>query len=221
MLDVNSLTHRIKCLVKSLLDSSKSESSYSLIMEPDFSHEKPSSNSKLEKTDGKKNNYGSASFTNENGTDTSDLQLDLCPAQQAQVESSLRAACERELACRVVFSADLLSRVSEDILRMSVAEPCGVKGCAIILRLQEKEKIYKLATVFGGSITPPTFEIHVTLREDTRSWKTVQKMFLTIKGCLFNSQWKTAPKILHPAYQLEKRRLYRSMSGSLESNGYH
>ena len=165
------------------------------------------------------NNYGSASFS-PNPANT-DLQLDLCMGEQLEVEAGIRAACERELNCRVVFPAELLTRVAGDILRMSVAEPCGVKGCAIILCLQEKDRCHKLATVFGGSCTPPTFEIHVTLREDTRSWKTFQKVFLTIKNCLLNSQWKSSPRILHPAYQLEKRRLYRSVSSSLEGSGYH
>ncbi|GFR89516.1 DNA damage-inducible transcript 4-like protein [Elysia marginata] len=165
------------------------------------------------------NNYGSASFTP--NAATTDPHLDMCLGEQHQVEASIRSACERELNCRVIFPAELLSRVAGDILRMSVAEPCGVKGCAIILCLQEKDRTCKIATVFGGSLSPPTFEIHVTLREDTRSWKTFQKVFLTIKSCLLNSNWKSSPRILHPAYQLEKRRLYRSVSSSLELSGYH
>ena len=164
-------------------------------------------------------NYGSASFTP--NLSTRDPQLDVCPNEQLHVEASIRAACERELSCRVVFPAELLSRVAGDIMRMSVAEPCGVKGCAIILCLQEKDRCRKVATVFGDAYTPPTFEIHVVLREDTRSWRTFQKMYLTIKSCLLNSQYKNSPRILHEAYQLEKRRLYRGLSSSTEVCRYH
>ncbi|RUS85652.1 hypothetical protein EGW08_006598 [Elysia chlorotica] len=215
------LALRIKHLMKSFLEGNKSDCDYSPIMEPDFEHGRPNSFSKLEGSDANMNTYGSASFS-PNPAAPGDLQLDLCMGEQLKVEDAIRAACERELNCRVVFPPELLARVAGDILRMSVAEPCGVRGCAIILCLQEKDRCHKLATVFGGSFTPPTFEIHVTLREDTRSWKAFQKVFLTIKNCLLNSsQWKSSPRILHPAYQLEKRRLYRGVSSGVEGNGYH
>lgn len=210
------LALRIKHLMRSFLDGSRSDSDSSPIMEPDFQHGRPNSSSKLDESDPNMNNYGS---THPAGTDHH--HLDMWLEEQEQVEATIRSACERELNCSVIFPPELLSRVAGDILRMSIAEPCGVKGCAIILRLQEKDRCHKIATVFGGSLAPPTFEIHVTLREDTRSWKAFQKVFLTIKSCLLNSNWKSSPRILHPAYQLEKRRLYRGGASSVEGSGYH
>lgn len=129
------------------------------------------------------------------------------------IHAAVTESLNKEHRCQVILPDQLTSRVSQDIVRMSMLEPCGVQGCAIFIALQDKGKTQHLATIFGNHSSPPTFEIHLTLKEDNRSWKQLHKAFLTIKGCILNSLWTAPPKILRSSYQLEKRRLYRSGAG--------
>lgn len=141
--------------------------------------------------------------------DTCEFQT--CQAVQKEIETAIKESCEKEKHCKIIFPSDLISRISQDVIRMSTAEPCGVKGCAIYILLEEKNKANKLATILGNPLIPPTFEIYLTLKEDNRSWRKLQKVYLTIKSCIQNSHWTSMPKILCSAYQLEKRRLYRQI----------
>ena len=127
----------------------------------------------------------------------------------AEIETGIRVTFETDMKCIVVLPQELMSRVSQDVIRMASSEPCGVLGCVIHVILKEKDKSKKIATVFGNRGTTPTFEIFLTLREDDRSWRKLHKVYLAIKGCILNSKWTAIPRILSGAYQLEKCRLYR------------
>lgn len=198
MFDVETITNRLKGAMKSLLEGSKTGPDYSLIIETDFEHEKHKS--KLDEKDPNMNNYGDFSDT---------VEFQSCQGIMSEIEAAVKDTFEKELKCQIIFPSELMSHISQDVIRMSAAEPCGVRGCVINILLAEKDKSRKVATVFGNSSTNPTFEIYLTLREDCRGWRKFQKVFLTIKGCILNSQWTAMPKILCSAYQLEKRRLYR------------
>lgn len=150
-------------------------------------------------------------------TDFCDIfDSETCKSVQAEIEAAIKEAAEKKIFCQIIYPSDLVSHISQDVLRMSVAEPCGIRGCVIYIILQEKDKSHKLGTIFGNPLAPPTFEIHLTLKEDDRGWRKFQKVYYTIKGCILNSQWTAMPIILCSAYQLEKRRLYRR-SDSIDS----
>ncbi|CAG5122711.1 unnamed protein product [Candidula unifasciata] len=196
--DFEKLTDRLKTAMSSFLEGAKYRPDYSVIIETDFEHEKYRT-----KLDDRNHNM---SFSND-FTDIFDTKT--CEEVQAELEAAIRDAADRKMCCQVIYPPDLVSRVAQDVLRMSTAEPCGIDGCVIYIMLKEKDRSYPLATVLGNPSTPPTFEIHLTLREDDKSWRKFQKLYYTIKGCILNSQWKSIPRILCSAYQLEKRRLYR------------
>ncbi|CAL1548403.1 unnamed protein product [Lymnaea stagnalis] len=201
MLDVGTLTSRLKSAMKSLLIGTKSEPDYSLIIETDFEHEKHYA--KLDEKNPNMNSYGDFQDS---------IEYQTCHSIQKEIEAAITESCEKESKCKIIFPSDLMSRVSQDVLRMSMAEPCGVRGCAIYILLDEKNKPRKIATIFGNPSTPPTFEIYLTLKEENKGWRKLQKVYLTIKSCIQNTQWTAMPKILCSAYQLEKRRLYRRIS---------
>ncbi|KAH9499593.1 DNA damage-inducible transcript 4-like protein [Bulinus truncatus] len=201
MIEVDSLSNRLKLAMKSLLVGNKNNMDYSLIIETDFEHEKHKS--KLDEKDPNMNSYGDFHDT---------FESEACCAIQKDIEVAIIESCDKEDHCQIIFPSNLMSRISQDILRMSVAEPCGVRGCAIYIKLEEKNKPRNITTIFGNPSTPPTFEIHLTLKEDNRGWRKLQKVYLTIKSCIQRTKWTSMPKILCSAYQLEKRRLYRRIS---------
>jgi len=56
-----------------------------------------------------------------------------------KLEQSLRSAKSEHLSCgEVLLPPDLLSRVARDITRMAETEPCGLRGCLILLNFDLK-----------------------------------------------------------------------------------
>uniref|UniRef100_A0A0B6ZC04 Uncharacterized protein n=1 Tax=Arion vulgaris TaxID=1028688 RepID=A0A0B6ZC04_9EUPU len=206
--EAETLTNRLKTTMKSLLEGTTTSCpDYSLIIETDFEHEKYQS--KLDEKDPSK------SFCK----DSCDIfDSEICDKVQTEIKAALKEAAEKEICCQIIYPSDLLLRIAQDILYMSMAEPCGVQGSIIYITLQERDSSVKLATIFGNPSTPPTFEIHLTLREDDKNLLIIQKAYYTVKGCILNSQWTTLPKVLCSAYQLEKRRLYRSSGNETTSH---
>jgi hypothetical protein len=101
-------------------------------------------------------------------------------------------------------------RIARDILIMSESEPCGVRGCSLIIHLQEKSNCTELVKLQYDPTTVSTFEIHLTLQEDTRHVVSVRKMMMQLTGCFKHSTYKSTPKMLCLAYKLEKQKLYRA-----------
>ena len=126
------------------------------------------------------------------------------------IEDGLKIAREKVLKCEVLIPCGLTKRIARDILIMSESEPCGVRGCSLVLHLQEKSDIIDLGKVQCDPNTVSTFEIHLTIQEDTRSWVAVKKMVLTVTGCFKNSVFKSSPKMMGLGYKLEKLKLYRT-----------
>lgn len=126
-----------------------------------------------------------------------------------QLFAVLHRSCAKNLSCFIDVSADQLNRLAQDVIRMSHTEPCGLRGVIIFVVLQRKNFCEKLATIQGDATTTPTFQVYVTLKEDTSRWKAFKKVYLTLKECLLNGVWKESPIVLCSGFQLEKKRLYR------------
>jgi len=57
------------------------------------------------------------------------------------LEESLRSAKKAHLSCgEVLLPPDLLARVARDILHMAETEPCGLRGCLILLNFQSSQE---------------------------------------------------------------------------------
>ncbi|ESP04023.1 hypothetical protein LOTGIDRAFT_110160 [Lottia gigantea] len=129
---------------------------------------------------------------------------------KSKLEESLRNARDTKFKCEVLFPCGTTSKIAQDVLRMSSQEPYGLRGCVLYVNLEEKNVCRKVACVEMDPTTVATFELYLTLKEDTRGWCMLEKIYLTLKGCFKNSKWKSMPKILCSGFILEKKKLYRT-----------
>jgi len=59
-----------------------------------------------------------------------------------RLEGTLRDAKRAQLSCgEVLLPPDLLSRVARDIIRFSETEPCGLRGCLILLNFESQSSL--------------------------------------------------------------------------------
>ncbi|XP_045212179.1 DNA damage-inducible transcript 4-like protein [Mercenaria mercenaria] len=133
-----------------------------------------------------------------------------CKQFAKHIEDGLKEAREKHLKCEILIPCGLTMRIARDILIMSESEPCGVRGCSLTIHLQEKSKCSELVKVQYDPSTVSTFEIHLTLQEDTRHFVSVRKMMMQLTGCFKHSTYRSTPKMLCQAYKLEKQKLYRA-----------
>lgn len=184
--------------INSMLSHRSVDSEGVSIIESDFEHEKYKD--QLDSRNPRMNRYGV--FTGQE-------ELQQFQAVKQQLLGKLHRACAKNLSCVLDVSTEQVNRLAQDVLRMSHCEPCGVRGAVIFVVLERKDLCEKLVTIQGDASTLPTFELYVTLKEDTSRWKAFKRAYLTLKECFLNGAWKEAPIVLCSGYQLEKKRLYR------------
>lgn len=168
------------------------------VIETDFDHEKFNENT--EKPEMLKCWYGTFE-------DPSDQEK--CREVANHIENGLKIAREKWLKCEILIPCGLTMKIARDIMIMSECEPCGIRGCCLSIHLEEKSSCTELVKLQCDPNTVSTFEVHLTLQEDTRSWCTVKKFLMSVTGCFKNSVYTTTPKMLCLGYKLEKQKLYR------------
>lgn len=124
-------------------------------------------------------------------------------------------------AYTLLVNADLLDRVSLDIVRMSQREPFGLSGCRLRTRVQRLQDaaILELGSVRVSAEAEETFEIVLSLKEcpkteggKHRGSKNISSLLSTIfKHRRTRSQ--PVPVYVSEAYQLEKIRLHNHTNG--------
>lgn len=134
-----------------------------------------------------------------------------CEALVKLLENSLREAKLLHLQCgEVLLPHDLTSRVAEDILLMSEYEPCGLRGCIIYIHVQDKKADRRrVGVVKCDPNTVATFELHLTLYQDTSSWLSLRHM---IPNKLLKSMGRQTTLVISKDYLIDKKKLYRSGS---------
>lgn len=64
---------------------------------------------------------------------------DALQALSARLESELRTAKRRHLACtEVLLPADLLPRIASQMFELSEKEPCGIRGCTVYIEFEDE-----------------------------------------------------------------------------------
>lgn len=138
------------------------------------------------------------------GYDDSEEEVGACQALARRLESELRAAKSAQLACgEVLLPADLLPRIARDVLRMAENEPCGLRGCTLFINFENDHVCRRIGTIKCDPSTVSTFELFLTLKQDSSSWHSLLPQFLknlTRGGTIMISQ----------GFTLEKKKLYRS-----------
>lgn len=131
-----------------------------------------------------------------------------------RLEAALRDAKKAHLDCgQVLLPPDLLTRIASDMVRMAETEPCGLRGALVLLHFDfapssstsSSTTVNEIGQLRGDPHLPPTFQLHLTLREEEAPW------YSRLPKILRN--WtKGRTLIVGAGYTLAKRKLYRSAS---------
>ncbi|XP_013777664.1 DNA damage-inducible transcript 4-like protein [Limulus polyphemus] len=138
------------------------------------------------------------------------LEPDKCRLLSQKLESCLKEAKDKQLQCaEVLIPSNLIFRIVRDILLMSEKEPCGIRGCAVYVNLEEKHLCRRIGKVKCDPDTVATFEVVLTLKQDCSSWLSLRHL---IPARLLKSIGRNSPLVLSENYMLNKKKLYRSSS---------
>ncbi|XP_075045634.1 DNA damage-inducible transcript 4-like protein [Mixophyes fleayi] len=128
------------------------------------------------------------------------------------LENCLYRAKSTKLQCsKVLVPKELTTWVAQEALKLSLSEPCGLRGCIIHVNLESNNKQAALDTIVYDCSVEPTFELKLVLKQDTQGWDYLKDILLN-RTCfpnIFRSIIKLSPK-----FQLSKRRLYFSLIGA-------
>ncbi|XP_069832896.1 DNA damage-inducible transcript 4-like protein [Dendropsophus ebraccatus] len=128
------------------------------------------------------------------------------------LENSLYRAKSAKLQCsNVLVPKELTTRVAQEVLKLSLNEPCGLRGCIIYVSLESNNKQAVLDTMVYDCSVEPTFELKLVLKQDTRGWDYLRDLIIN-RTCfpqLFTRVIKLSNK-----FHISKRRLYFSVIGA-------
>ncbi|CAI5651472.1 DNA damage-inducible transcript 4-like protein [Oreochromis niloticus] len=119
-----------------------------------------------------------------------------------QMERRLTEAKASILNCQVLLLPHhMTTRISQDVVRASADEPCGLRGASIKLYIDGKDGLKYTGSIFPDSSVTPTFELSVVFKAESDGWPSFKNIF-------------DANKVLklRPEYRLVKRKLYSSAS---------
>ncbi|CAG0899848.1 unnamed protein product [Cyprideis torosa] len=104
---------------------------------------------------------------------------------------------------RILVPSMLLKTVAKDIALMSEREPCGVRGCHLLLAIERCDGSFvDLGGVHVSGDVVPTFEIRLRLKEDHTHWRSLVSRMARKLG--LQSYF-----VIAPGFSLEKKKLYR------------
>lgn len=138
-----------------------------------------------------------------------------CQALMTRLEQALREAKLLHLQCgEVLLPHDLTWRIADQVLTASDFEPCGLRGCLIYIHLQDKNKSSgeeprRVGVVKCDPNTVATFEIHLTLYQDSANWWSLRHL---IPNKLLQTLGKRTSLVVSSRFLLHKKKLYRSGS---------
>lgn len=119
-----------------------------------------------------------------------------------QMERRLTEAKASILNCQaLLLPRHMTTRISQDVVRASADEPCGLRGASIKLYIDGKDGLKYIGSIFPDSSVTPTFELSVVFKAESDGWPSFKNIF---DG---NKVLK-----LRPEYRLVKRKLYSSAS---------
>ncbi|XP_055015169.1 LOW QUALITY PROTEIN: DNA damage-inducible transcript 4-like protein-like [Boleophthalmus pectinirostris] len=119
-----------------------------------------------------------------------------------QLELCLTSAKSSALQCQaLMLPCHMTTKVSQDVVRASADEPCGLRGAFVKVFVETKDGPKFLGAILPDPSVTPTFELSVWFKTEERGWPPLKHIF---------DQSKTVK--LRPEYRLVKRKLYSSAS---------
>lgn len=132
-----------------------------------------------------------------------------CTQLSELIESVLKEAKSGPLRCgELLVPTHLTVQVARDMIRLSQDEPCGLRGCVLLMNYEDQLGCRRIGHLQYDPATVPTFELVLTLKKDTNSWLSFRYM-LPFRGC-FRKFGKGPTIVVSPGYTLVKKKLYRS-----------
>lgn len=117
-----------------------------------------------------------------------------------QMECCLTQAKASILGCQaLLLPRHMTARISQDVVRASADEPCGLRGASIKLYIEAKDDLKYVGSIFPDPSVTPTFELSVIFKAEDDGWPSLKHIFDTNKVLK-----------LRPEYRLVKRKLYSS-----------
>ncbi|XP_060063339.1 DNA damage-inducible transcript 4-like protein [Ylistrum balloti] len=124
------------------------------------------------------------------------------------IKHALSSVRDDKFGYEMMIPCGLVMRIARDIITLARKEPCGLRGCVLFINLEDKSKCQNLAKLDCDPTTVSTFELYLTLKEDTRGWCKLKKFFISLSGYL-DKKKSLDLKLLCSGYGLEKKKLYR------------
>ncbi|OWF52635.1 DNA damage-inducible transcript 4-like protein [Mizuhopecten yessoensis] len=124
------------------------------------------------------------------------------------IKQALSSVGDDKFGCELLIPCGLVMCIARDIMASARKEPCGLRGCVLFINLEDKNKCQNLVKLYCDPTTVSTFELYLTLKEDTRGWCKLKKFFIAISGYL-DKKKNLDLKFLCSGYGLDKKKLYR------------
>lgn len=141
-----------------------------------------------------------------------------CKNLENRIEELIFMGRQQYLNCELLVPRGLIFRIAQDVLRMSRSEPCGIRGCIMFISIEQKACCQKINKLVYDPDCTPTFELYLTLREDTKAWAIVKKFLFQSASVIFGTTNNVLPKFLCSGFQLEKKKLYRPNPHRMDPN---
>ncbi|CAI9717524.1 damage-inducible transcript 4 [Octopus vulgaris] len=141
-----------------------------------------------------------------------------CKNLENRLEQLIYVGRQRYLNCELLVPRGLLFRIAQDVLRMSRSEPCGIRGCIMFISIEQKSCCQKINKLVYDPDCTPTFELYLTLREETKAWAIMKKFLFQSVSVIFGNSTNVLPTFLCSGFQLEKKKLYRPNPNRTDSN---
>lgn len=136
-----------------------------------------------------------------------------CQRLAAMLESCLSRAKKTTLHCSSVLVPETLTRrVAREVLRLACGEPCGLRGCVLLVHLEMDKGCRRLERMACDGSVVPTFELTLVLKQDGAAWPSLRDLLLL--GACFGPAFTRVLK-LGAGFRLVKRKLYAASAGAV------
>lgn len=129
-----------------------------------------------------------------------------CQSLVKMLENCLSKSKQTKLGCsKVLVPEKLTQRIAQDVLRLSSTEPCGLRGCVMLVNMEVENVCIKLDRIVCDSSVVPTFELTLVFKQENCSWTSFRDFFFS-RGRFSSSLRRTL--ILSSGFRLVKKKLY-------------
>lgn len=109
---------------------------------------------------------------------------------------------------RVLVPPATTMDILKEVVYQGEREPCGVRGGTLVVLFSDRlGHLHRVGRFSLDPSTLPTYELHLTLAEDTTIKGKFENLLRKISGLCPNT-------FIRPGFTLRKRKLYRSSTGS-------